>query len=168
MALVLSVPPGIVSHLPGVELVAQRPVTADLRRAIVMRFQQQRSSFPSAKACARVVSAQLAAQGIQYSATAIAMLLTRHKGQPTRAFLYERALAQFRQRNPRKGTAQARDAFWYDRGDFPYIRSQSSWNALIVRLRNLGHDIRKCPCSYEDRRERGWDFQYRLWEAGAP
>ncbi len=159
MAITLSVPPGIVSHVRGIQIVAQQPATRAIRQAVIDHFEAERSQYPTVKAFAVAESARLARQGVQYPAGAIRVLLHRAQSQPRKVTRDEQVLAQFRMKNPRT------EGYWHDPGDFAMFPRTSRLRTIIARLRQRGFDIRRRPASWETKRTRGWQFEYRLYEA---
>jgi hypothetical protein len=163
MQAALVVPPGIVSHVRGVAIVHQQLVTPELRRTIVRRFDAERSQYSSITAFARAESRRLERQGVTYSANAINVLLLRSRGQMPKLFRWEQVLQQFRTKNPRQPVG---DWYWHDPGDFPQCRNARRFAEALDGLRKRGYVIRRRPTSWDVRRERGWAFEYRLFEAG--
>lgn len=163
MALVLSLPPGIVSHTPGVRVVARQRLTTAIRQQVVARFNAERSNYASVCDFARVEKLRLDGQGITVSVDSLRVLLTRAQGQPQPLFRWEQMLVQFRKRNPRQPPG---DWYWHDPGDFfPLCRTQAKFSSDLCRLQRRGYIVRKRPAAYEAKRARGWAFEYRLIEA---
>jgi hypothetical protein len=155
--------PAVTSHVQGIVVRPAQYMTRELKRQIVRRYEQTRSDYPTITAFAQAESARLAAEGVIYQPRMIARLVSDAKAAP-REFRWERMLTLLRAKNPRTGE------FWYDHGDLAAHLGYRTVHAVRRALHCVGargYTIRKRPATQRMRLERGWKFEYRLWESQA-
>lgn len=165
MSILLTVPPGVTSHTPGVRLQATRKLTPAERREIATRFIATQQAYSGADVFAVQESARLAQIGVTYAPGAIARLVLRARHRAPTAAPWERLLARLRNVNPRTRT------HWYDPGDLCAAVGFATSRRLSQTLFNLqkrhGIEIRRRRPTWADRQARGWGWEYRVWEANS-
>lgn len=169
MTVVLHLPQDLrlpTSHTPGVRFASRLEVTRDLRRAIVLRFERERSQFRSVKAFAEHESVRLRTLGAEYSATAIAKLIGVHRrlGRPPKPLRVVQLIDVLRRPNPRT------HGRWFDLGDLCRamgVRRADTMYTWLGRLRqhDRGVTLKRRVASQRDVDQRGWRYEYRIWES---
>lgn len=151
-----------VADHPLTRVTRQKRLTPAMRRAWVDRFERDREQFSSIPAFAKVEAQRLYQQGYVVRPQTIYRYIWLRRAHPLAPFKYERLLAAMQRKNPRTGT------FWHDPGDLcaaAGIATQNQFHQEVKRLRARGVEIRRCHTPLSEERERGWQWQYRLWEA---
>lgn len=163
MPILLTVPPGVTSHTPGVRLQATKKLTKAERREIADRFIATQQDYTGAPAFAAQESARLATLGVTWLPSAIIKYVLRARVQGVKVFQWERVLAQLRTVNPRTKT------YWHDPGDLCAAAGITTIDRLAKAFGDLRRfhevEIRRRRPSWGNRQSRGWEWEYRVWEA---